>query len=113
MVMIGLNATCYIMKQSTAKNDYGEDIESFTTGTTGAACRFIQASAAERERVSLVLGGEFEVATHKVLFTGGADVETWDRLLTGTDYYKVLSVVDVDFVGHHLEVWTAKLEGVT
>jgi len=112
--MIGLNATCHIMRaSSSAPDNYGVEAETLTTGTEDCACRFIEGDYNERARLVLEFGAQMEIATTKVLFADGVDVQASDRLLTGTDYYEVLSVVDVDHWGHHQEVWVSRLEGRT
>jgi len=112
-VTVGLNTTCDIYTVTGSVNDYGEEIFTKAVGTTGAACRFIAGDLRDRERIEIVHGGHRTVATHKVLFEPDASVNALDWLKRSSDWYKVLSVGDIDMASHHLEVWVAHVQGVT
>lgn len=111
--MIGLNQKCDIITVTTGTNDYGEMVETFTTGATGVASRWISGKATEREMVATELGAQFDLTTKKVLMATGATLSRFDRLYWNGDYHKVLAVVNPDEADHHLEVWVSKLEGVS
>ena len=113
--MIGLNAVVDLYRPTGAVNAYGEDVQSLPTGATYSKlrCRWTNLSAADAERVTYQLGNASEVAHYRAFFEPGKDVKVLDRLKKGSDYHRVLSVVDVHEMGHHLEVHLAKAEGVT
>jgi hypothetical protein len=113
--VIGLNTTVDLYRPTSAVNSYGESVETLPTGATSSAlkCRWTGLSPSDSERVTYQLGSESEVANFRVLFEAGAGVQVWDRLKKGSDYHKVLSVVNVHEMGHHLEVYCGKAEGLT
>lgn len=113
--MIGLNTTVDVYRPTTTTNAYGEAVESLPTGATYDArkCRWCGLSLADAERVTFNVGSKSETASYKVIFEADAGIQVHDRLKKGSDYHRVLAVVDVHEMGHHLEVYTAKAEGVT
>ena len=113
--MIGLNAVVDLYRPTGSVNAYGEDVQTLPTGATYDAmrCRWTNLSSADAERVTYQLGNQSEVAHFRVFFEPDKDVKVFDRLKKGADYHRVLAVVNVHEMGHHLEVYTAKAEGVT
>ncbi len=113
--MIGLNTTVDVYRPTTTTNAYGEAPESLPTGATYHArkCRWTNVSPVDGERVTFNVGNKSETAAYRVIFEADAGIQVHDRLKKGSDYHRVLSVVDVHEMGHHLEVYTAKAEGVT
>lgn len=110
--MIGLNQLVSVERATETVNDLGEPVKTWTAiGTVQA--RIISASPLERQGMAAVAGGEHEVATHKVLFHSTADVRPGDRVAFLNEYYEILSVEDVDKMGHHKEAWAVYMEGVT
>ena len=110
--MIGLNQLVSVERATETVNDLGEPVK--TWAMVGAfQARIISASPLERQGMAAVAGGEHEVATHKVLFHSTADVRPGDRVAFLNEYYEILTVEDVDKMGHHKEAWAVYVEGVT
>lgn len=111
--MIGLNQLVTIERATETTNDLGEPIKTWATLASSVQARIITASPLERQGMSVMAGGQHEIATHKILFRSTTDVEPGDRVVFLTQKYRVLSVDDVDKMGHHKEAWATYIEGVT
>jgi len=111
--MIGLNQLVSVERATETVNDLGEPVKTWATVTAAVQARIISASPLERQGMAAVAGGEHEVATHKILFYSTADVRPGDRVAFLNEYYEILSVEDVDKMGHHKEAWAVYVEGVT
>jgi hypothetical protein len=100
---------------TTSTDAYGTPIETLPTGPTlhSVKCRWVNVSPVDSERATFQLGSTSEVASFRVMFEADAGVKVFDRLKKDSDYHKVVSLVDVHEMGHHLEVYTVKAEGVT
>lgn len=113
--MIGLNAVVDLYRMTGSVNDYGDRIETLPTGATyeNLRCRWATLSSVAVDKVEFELGNASEVAHFRVFFEPHVDVRVFDRLKKGSDYHKVLAVMNPHEMNHHLEVYLAKAEGVT
>lgn len=108
--MIGLNQTATVQRATTTQDEYGVPVETWTDVGT-VRCRLIPLPYSEQAELKVLGGGQHTVASHKVLMPI-YDIKIKDRLVIGTETYTVLSVEDVDRIGHHIEAQVAYVEGV-
>ena len=110
--MSWLNKSCDLYRNVEVEGSFGV-VDSLTLSAADVKCRVLSGSYFRRKRLEIEAGGEVEVATHTFLFRPTETIDEGYFVSYGSNLYKVLSVVNPDETGHHLEVHTVHAEGLT
>jgi hypothetical protein len=85
-----LNKTVSRYTETTSKNDFGEDVESWNYEESGIKCRLVPISAKQKNEMP----GEYEDVKYTGYFLSTQSLSTDDRIVYDSDTFRVREVYD-------------------
>jgi head-tail adaptor len=94
------NKKVNVQRRAKTADGQGGFSEAWSALYTNMPCRIQPVTAEE----AAIYGAEKVGTVFKMFVPPGYSFEEKDRVKDGTDYYDIQSVLDIDFMAHHLEV---------